>query len=123
MIAAGADVRVIETDMYSPPLHLAIEQEWLPIVASLIRAGADVNAPHPDMRTGSGGKCTPLIHAIDIACDAASQAGRTPDEVDTGLIELLLQSGAVPTPGAFEMAKSYRNDKVAALLHRFSLVD
>jgi ankyrin repeat protein len=109
MIAAGADVNAPNEEGQQPPLHLAIEQQWSQIVLRLIEAGADVNL-------AVGEDWTPLVHAIDIESDVASQAGKPPDEVSTELVELLLNFGAKPTERAFILASAYRNEKALKLL-------
>ena len=119
MIAAGVDVNAIEPDGFHPPLHLAIEQSWEAIVGELIRAGAEVNRPHPTTRTPFGGEWTPLVHAIDVASDAASQLGKPPEEVEVWLVELLLRAGAVPAESAFEAARAYYNAKALKLLEQY----
>jgi ankyrin repeat protein len=116
MIAAGIDVNAPSENGRQPPLHLAIEQQRPEIVRRLIAAGAEVNG---DL----GRAWTPLAHAIDIESDAASQAGRSPDEVSTELVELLLAAGALPTERAFELAESYGNHKVLSLLRRAKEAD
>ncbi len=112
MIAAGADVNAAD-DPRDPPIHLAIEQEWLPIVRRLIDAGALINR---DLRDG----WTPLVHAIDIESDGAWQAHYETGLESTDLTELLLAAGAIPTDRAFEIARNYENRKALALLTKHS---
>jgi ankyrin repeat protein len=107
-IRAGIDVNAADGHR-PPPLHLAIEQMEVEIVRRLIAAGAELNH---DLGEG----WTPLVHAVDIESDAAWQAGLTPDQVSTALMELLLASGAVPTNRAIELAREYGNHKALALL-------
>ena len=110
-ILAGIDVNADDGRGW-PPLHLAIEHGEVEIARRLIAAGAEVNRELDD-----GG--TPLAHAVDVECDAAWQAGLSPDHVSTAMMELLLASGAVPTSRAIEMTKAYENHKMLALLlHR-----
>jgi ankyrin repeat protein len=111
MIAAGADVNAAD-DPRDPPIHLAIEQKWLPIVRRLIEAGAQINR---DLREG----WTPLVHAIDIESNGAWQTDREPGHESTELTELLLAAGAIPTDRAFEIARIYDNRKAQALLFKF----
>lgn len=111
MIAAGADVNAAD-DPRDPPIHLAIEQEWLPIVRRLIEAGAQINR---DLREG----WTPLVHAIDIESDGAWQAHHETGHESTELTELLLAAGAIPTDRAFEIASNYDNRKAQALLFKY----
>jgi ankyrin repeat protein len=112
MIAAGANVNACD-EPRDPPLHLAIEQQSLPIVRRLIAAGALVNR---DLRDG----WTPLVHAIDIESDCAWQAHYEPGHESTNLTELLLVAGAIPTDRAFEIARNYKNEGALALLTKFS---
>jgi ankyrin repeat protein len=114
MIAAGADVNAAD-ESREPPLHLAIEQQWVEIVRRLLTAGADVNHQVPD-------SLTPLEHAIDIESDAAIQAGLLPEEISTELVELLLASGAKQTQRAFQLATVYGNHKALALLQHATSV-
>lgn len=109
LLAAGADPNAPTEEGFPPPLHLAIEQQWVEIVRRLIAAGAAVNRDH-----GQG--WTPLAHAIDIESDAASQAGLPPEAVSTELVELLLAAGAEPTERAFELSAAYNNHKARSLL-------
>jgi ankyrin repeat protein len=110
MIAAGADVNAAD-DARDPPIHLAIEQEWLAIARRLIEAGALLNR---DLRDG----WTPLVHAIDIESDGAWQAHHENGHEATELTELLLSAGAIPTNRAFEIARMYDNRKALALLSK-----
>jgi ankyrin repeat protein len=110
LIADGADVNVADLP-HMPPLHLAIEQMWLEIVRRLIAAGADVNKRRED-------GWTPLMHAIDIESDSASQLGKAPN---TELTKLLLDAGATPTHEAIELAKRYCNRQAESLLSRFGM--
>ncbi|MBL8796288.1 MAG: ankyrin repeat domain-containing protein, partial [Planctomycetia bacterium] len=96
MIAAGVDVNAADNPR-DPPIHLAIEQQWMPIVRRLIEAGADI---HKELSDG----WSPLVHAIDIESDAASQAHDELGHESTELTELLLAAGAVPTARAVEIA-------------------
>jgi ankyrin repeat protein len=110
VIRAGVDVNA--TDGFrQPPLHLAIEQQEIEIVARLIAAGAQV-------KRDRGKGWTPLAHAIDIESDAACQARLPLDQVPTVLTELLLDAGAIPTDVALEVAREYGNYKALALLTR-----
>ena len=43
MLATGADPNADDGEGRWPPLHLAIEQQWIDIVRRLITAGAEVN--------------------------------------------------------------------------------
>lgn len=108
MIADGANVNAAD-EPRDPPIHLAIEQAWVPIVRRLIEAGAEFNR---DLRGG----WTPLVHAIDIESDGAWQTHHEGGHESTELTELLLVAGAVPTAKAFEIARDYGNRKVLALL-------
>ncbi len=110
MIAAGADVNAADPPG-DPPLHLAIEQQWVEIVRRLIQAGAEVNR---ELRDG----WTPLAHAIDIESDSAWQTHWELGHESTELTELLLAAGAVPTARAVEIARTYDNRKALALLQR-----
>lgn len=112
MIAAGADVNAPDNPR-DPPIHVAIEQEWLPIVRRLIEAGALINR---DLREG----WTPLVHAIDIESDGAWQAHHETGHESTELTEVLLAAGAIPTERAFEIARNYDNRKALALLSKYS---
>jgi ankyrin repeat protein len=80
----------------------------LEAVRRLIRAGADVNQERKGW--------TPLLHAVDIECDAAVQRGVSSEEMTADLIELLLASGASPTVKALEMAQRYENHRAVAVL-------
>jgi ankyrin repeat protein len=111
MIADGADVNAADLPRH-PPLHLAIEQQWIEIVRRLIDAGAEIN------RALEGG-WTPLVHAIDIESDAAGQVHSEPGHESTALTAMLLEAGAVPTERAIEVARSYNNRKALALLSRY----
>jgi ankyrin repeat protein len=115
MIAEGADVNVAD-DPHQPPLHLAIEQQWIEIVRCLIDAGAEIN------QSLEGG-WTPLVHAIDIESDAAWQANHETGHESTELTELLLAAGAEPTKQAFEIARRYDNRKATALLEGYRRPD
>ena len=111
MLDAGADPNATYEEHRWPPLHLAIEQQRTEIASKLLGAGAAINE-----YVGQG--WTPLAHAIDIESDAASQAGLSPDEVSTELVELLLAAGAKPTERAFELARAYNNHKAMLLLQQ-----
>jgi hypothetical protein len=93
---------------------LAIEQQWIEIVRRLIAAGADIN------RNFAEGWGTPLVHAIDIESDAASQQFQEPGHESTELTELLLGAGAIVTEEAFEIARRYGNRRALALLERYA---
>lgn len=110
LIRSGADVNAVD-DPHWPPLHQAIEHQRVEIVRRLIAAGVAVNRD-----VGQG--WTPLAHAIDIESDAASQAGLSPDDISTELVELLLAAGAVPTKRAFELVAAYNSHKALSLLLR-----
>lgn len=110
-LAAGVDVNASSESGRPPPLWLAIEQQRLEIARRLISAGADVNRD-------DGDGWTPLVHAIDIESDAAWQRHHEVNLASTDLTELLLCSGSVPTPLAFEIAENYANLKALTLLHR-----
>lgn len=108
MIVAGADVNAAAPGRW-PPLHLAIEQQFVEIVRQLIRAGAEVNR---DLGDG----WTPLVHAIDIESDGAWQAHHETGHESTELTEILLAARAIPTERAFEVAHNYGNQKALSLL-------
>jgi ankyrin repeat protein len=110
MIAAGADVNATDPP-HDPPLHLAIEQQWVEIVRRLIRAGSEVNR---ELRDG----WTPLAHAIEIESDSAWEAHGEIGHESTELTELLLAAGSVPTARVFEIARAYDNRKALALLQK-----
>jgi ankyrin repeat protein len=118
-----------------------------PVVATLLAAGVDVEAPPPggywpplhlaienlqpriarlliaagaDVNRPMGNGLTPLAHAIDAESDSACQTGRAPAEMSTEVTELLLISGAVPTEEAFEVARnSYGSRIMVSLLERY----
>jgi ankyrin repeat protein len=116
MIAAGADVNAAD-EPHDPPLHLAIEQQWTEVVRRLIQAGANVNR---DLGNG----WSPLVHAIDIESDAASQAGRLPDEVSTELVALLLAAGARPTEeAAAGPLRAELRERTLVLAHQLGFTD
>ncbi|MEX0714989.1 MAG: ankyrin repeat domain-containing protein [Planctomycetaceae bacterium] len=115
LIAAGVDVNVAD-DPHPPPLHLAIEQGNIEIVRRLINAGAELNRPFRDW----GEDFTPLVHAIDLESDAASQGLIDPEHESTELTKTLLAAGAIPTAAAFEVAESYQNDRALVLLRRYA---
>lgn len=108
LIRSGVDVNAADGPGW-PPLHGAIEHQWVEIVRLLVAAGAAVNRD-------PGDGWTPLVHAIDIESDAASQAGLPAEDVSTEPVELLLAAGAVPTERAFELAAAYRNRKAHELM-------
>lgn len=114
MMAAGADVNTAD-EPHDPPIHLAIEQEWLPIVRRLVEAGALINR---DLRDG----WTPLVHAIDIESDGAWQAHHETGHGSTELTELLLEAGAIPTDRAFQIARNYDHRRALDLLDKYSNV-
>lgn len=110
LLADGADPNAADGNR-NPPLYLAIEQQWVPLVWRLVAAGADVNC---DLGQG----WTPLVHAIDIESDAAWQVHHEEGHESTELTSFLLTAGAVPNERAIEVAKNYRNRKALALLKR-----
>lgn len=107
-IVAGADVNAADA-LRDPPLHLAIEQQWIEIVRHLIKAGAEINR---DLGDG----WTPLVHAIDVESDGAWQTRHESGHQSTELTEILLAAGAIPTERAFEVAHNYGNHKALNLL-------
>jgi ankyrin repeat protein len=112
---AGADPNESSEQDRMAPLHLAIEQLNGEIVRLLIDAGADLNRD-------PGNGWTPLAHAIDSECDAASQSydDADPNHASMELTELLLKAGARPTDKAFEVAQDYRRMRALDLLRRYS---
>ena len=110
MLAAGADPEAVAPESFLSPFMLAIEHAQVEIVRRLIAAGADVNG-----RDGA-----PLVRAIDTESDAAVQLYDDVSKAGTELIEVLLAAGAVPTPRAFHLARSYGNEKALALLARYA---
>jgi hypothetical protein len=120
-IAAGADVNALPAGGHQPPVHVAIEHERVEILRRLIAAGAHLNRELSMSGWDFGGEgWTPLVHAIDIESDGAWQAHHETGHENTGLTELLLASGAVPTKRAFDIARDYGNEKALALLRRYA---
>lgn len=109
-IAEGADVNAADSPR-DPPLHLAIEQQFLEIARCLIEAGAVLDRP-------SKGGWTPLVHAIEIESDAAWQRHHEVGHESTELTALLLGAGAEPTDLAIEVAEGYDNRRALELLKR-----
>jgi ankyrin repeat protein len=112
MIADGADVDAADPPR-DPPLHLAVEQQWIEIVRRLIMAGASIHA-------ASDKGWTPLEHAIDIESDAAWQSHHEIGHESTVLTKLLLEAGAVPNERAFKLAHDYSNQKALELLSKYN---
>lgn len=84
LLAMGANIECFERNG-NTPLHLAIENLHLDVVRVLLHSGADVN------RRTADGYWTPLAHAVDSVCDAASQLDHPPDNE---VVRMLVQHGA-----------------------------
>ena len=112
LVALGAELECFNENG-ATPLHLAIENQNLDVVRLLLDAGADVN------RRTAEGYWTPLAHACDVVCDAASQLGKKPDNA---LLRLLIDNGADVnarisdglTP--LELVRKYLNREAEGLL-------
>lgn len=115
MIADGADVDAADPPR-DPPLHLAVEQQWLEIVRMLIVAGASIEA-------ASDQGWTLLEHAIDIESDAAWQSHHESGYESTQVTKLLLDAGAIPSERAFKLARDYGNKKALELLAEYNHQD
>lgn len=106
-IAFGADVDCFQVNG-NTPLHLASEQGCFEIAELLLQSGALV-----DKRT-RGGFWTPLVHAVDMACDAAIQCQSTPDN---RIIELLIEYGANVNE---ECSQSHRRTALYIAMHNLN---
>lgn len=90
LLDEGCDIE--GTAEHGTPLHAAVENGRPDVVRFLIDRGADVNG------RGASGGWTPLLHAVDAACDAASQMSLNDPPADaTEVIQLLLERGADPS--------------------------
>lgn len=112
LYSLGADIECFN-EIGNNPLHLAIEQADYDLVKMLLDLGADV-----DRRTRDGG-WTPLIHAVEVASDAAIQLSRPPDN---RMIQLLLEHGADARQRssdgatALDVAKGFINHEAVKIL-------
>ncbi|HEV7300942.1 MAG TPA: ankyrin repeat domain-containing protein [Tepidisphaeraceae bacterium] len=112
LVEEGADLRAY-SDGGLNALHAAIENNQLQTVELLLQLGADVE------QTTRDGWFTPLLHAIEVSSDAASQL----EQARSGdMIDLLLRHGASPTadtamgPSPLEFARQLANPVAEALL-------
>jgi len=112
MIADGADVDAADPPR-DPPLHLAVEQQWIEIVRQLLLAGASIDAV-------SDQGWTLLEHAIDIESDAAWQSHHEIGHECTEVSKLLLDAGAIPSERAFKLAQDYGNQRALDLLAKYN---
>ncbi len=85
---------------YWNPLHAAIENERIATAKELLDRGADIEWINQGM--------TPLAHAVDIAIDGTTQAGKSGSLEPTAIIDLLLGRGASRQSG-LEAADAYGN--------------
>lgn len=86
-ISAGGDVNGADTRSGWTLLHAAAEHQNLPLIAALVRHGADLNARN-------NGGWTALHFAVDIDIDAVVQAGGGLERVAFETARLLLSLGA-----------------------------
>ncbi len=90
LLKDGADPNLVAASISGTPLHAAIANGQLEVVKCLVEAGADVNLKGPT-------QWTPLFHAVDVACDSASQLDAEQlNPNDVGIICLLMERGADP---------------------------